>query len=96
MASLPLSPNFAHLLLKSVELGCVSEALTAVSLLSAENVFLQPHREEEKRAAALAHRNFASKDGDLPTLINIYIAWLKVSPDLSLSRSPSRSPVILC
>ncbi len=82
MASLPLTPNFAHLLLKSVELHCVSEALTAVSLLSAENVFLQPHREEEKRAAALAHRNFASKDGDMPTLINIYLAWLKVSISL--------------
>lgn len=79
MASLPLNPNFAHLLLKSIDLKCVSEALTAVSLLSAENVFLQPHREEEKKAAAQAHRNFATKDGDLPTLINIYQSWLKVS-----------------
>ncbi len=80
MASLPLDPTFAHLLLKSQELGCVSEALTAVSLLSSDNIFLQPHRDEEKRAAAQAHRNFASKDGDLPTLINIFSSWRKVSP----------------
>jgi HrpA-like RNA helicase len=41
MASLPLEPTFAHLLLKSQSLGCVAEALTAVSLLSADNIFLQ-------------------------------------------------------
>ena len=41
MANLPLDPIFAHLLLKSHELRCVSEVVTAVSLLSADNVFLQ-------------------------------------------------------
>ena len=41
MANLPLDPIFAHLLLKSHELGCVNEVVTAVSLLSADNVFLQ-------------------------------------------------------
>lgn len=81
MASLPLDPTFAHLLLKSHELGCVSEALTAVSLLSSDNIFLQPHRDDEKRAAAQAHRNFASKDGDLPTLVHIYSSWLKANKD---------------
>ena len=81
MASLPLEPTYAHLLLRSAQLGCVSEALTAVSLLSSDNIFLQPHRDDEKRAAAQAHRNFASKDGDLPTLLNIYTSWLKANKD---------------
>lgn len=90
MASLPLDPTFAHLLLRSHDLGCVSEALTAVSLLSSDNIFLQPHRDEEKRVAGQAHRNFASRDGDLPTLVNIYASWLKVTtwcrcPGLCLS-----------
>ena len=75
---LPLDPLFSHLLLKSAEFKCVGEALTAVSILSSDNLFLQPHRDEEKRAAAQAHRSFASKDGDLVTLLHIYYAWLKV------------------
>ena len=79
MSSLPLDPIFAHLLLKSNELNCVSEVLTTVSMLSSDNIFLQPHTDEEKRIASQAHRNFSSKDGDLPTLLNIYDSWIKVN-----------------
>lgn len=81
MASLPLIPNFAHLLLKSVEFSCVAEALTAVSLLSSETIFLQPHREQEKHAALQCHKHFLLRDGDLPTLINIYDLWGKAKKD---------------
>lgn len=42
VASLPLDPLFAHLLWQAVSLGCVSEALTAVAMLSAENVLFFP------------------------------------------------------
>lgn len=72
MVQLPLDPHFAHLLLKSVEFHCVSEMLTVVSLLSSENVFVLPHTDDDKKKAGITHRNFASKDGDLPTLLNIY------------------------
>ena len=78
MASLPLDPVFSHLLLHSATTGCVAEALTAVSLLSSENIFLHPNKDQEKQAAAQAHRHFASKDGDLPTLLHVYSAWNKV------------------
>jgi HrpA-like RNA helicase len=81
MSQLPLEPVYAHLLLRSQELGCVSEILTAVSLLSTDNLFLIPHREDHKRQAARAHKMFASVDGDLPTLVNIYAAWMKVKRD---------------
>jgi HrpA-like RNA helicase len=81
MASLPLIPNFAHLLLKSIEFSCVAEALTAVSLLSSETIFLQPHREQEKQAALQCHKHFLLRDGDLPTLINIYDLWCKAKKD---------------
>jgi HrpA-like RNA helicase len=79
MASLPLDPVFSHLLLRSEAAGCVAEALTAVSLLSSENVFLHPNKDAEKQAASQAHRHFASKDGDLTTLLQVYSAWLKVT-----------------
>ena len=51
MVQLPLEPHFSHLLLKSVEFGCVSEMLTIVSLLSSENLFILPHHEDEKKKA---------------------------------------------
>jgi hypothetical protein len=54
------------------------EVMTAVSLLSSDSVFLQPYRDEEKKKAGLAHRRFASREGDLLTLITIYEAWTKV------------------
>lgn len=75
---LPLEPQYAHLLLCAQEFGCVAEALTAVSVLSSDNLFLQPHREEDKRAAAMVHRRLASKDGDLPTLVEVFESWIKV------------------
>lgn len=81
MASLPLDPVFSHLLLKAESCGCVAEALTAVSLLSSDNIFLHPNKEGEKQAAAQAHRHFASKDGDLPTLLQVYNAWVKANKD---------------
>ena len=83
IASLPLDPLYGYFLLKSQEFACVSEALTAVALLSTDNIFLQPHNDHEKRLASQAHRNFAISDGDLPTLINIYQTWMKAKKDKS-------------
>lgn len=53
------------------------EVLTAVSLLSSDNLYLQPNREELKNQANQARRKFASPDGDLLTLVTIYEAWNK-------------------
>jgi len=39
MARLPLDPTFAHLLLQSPKYGCTREMLTAVAMVSAENIF---------------------------------------------------------
>jgi hypothetical protein len=61
----------------------VVEVMTAVSLLSSDSVFLQPYRDEEKKKAGLAHRRFASREGDLLTLITIYEAWTKVCSEES-------------
>jgi HrpA-like RNA helicase len=81
MAQLPLFPQLSHLLLKSVEHGCVSEALTAVSLLSSESVFQQPFEEEAKAKAERAKRNFSTKEGDLLTLVNVYEKWKEARMD---------------
>lgn len=87
MAKLPVDPVYAHLLLQSTEYGCTSEMLTAVAMLSAENILYRPGTSGGLEAggkgtslsskAAMAHRRFLSHEGDLPTLLNIYKAWQK-------------------
>ena len=57
--------------------SCVSEALSVVSLLSSENIFINPSSDERKQAAFEAHRIFFSRDGDISTLLNAYDAWTK-------------------
>jgi HrpA-like RNA helicase len=82
MAKLPVDPTYAHLLLQSSEYQCTSEMLTVVSMLSAENVMYRPGGGGEAESnggiaakAAQAHKRFASYEGDLPTLLNVYKAW---------------------
>ncbi|CAM9653872.1 unnamed protein product [Scytosiphon promiscuus] len=83
MAALPLDPAFAHLLVRSTEprFSCVKEVLTTVACLSAENLLFYPSKEEYKRTADEAHRAFAAYEGDLPTLLRIYEAFLKGRKD---------------
>ena len=80
MSQLPLDPVYAHLLLQSAKFDCVSEILTVVAMLSTENIFYGRGRDDSggigARAAA-AHRRFASYEGDLPTILNVYNAWRK-------------------
>jgi len=86
MAKLPVDPIYAHLLLQSPAYGCTYEMLTAVAMLSAENVMFRPggggldegsSKGNTGQKAIQAHRRFASHEGDLPTLRNIYEAWQK-------------------
>jgi ATP-dependent RNA helicase DHX8/PRP22 len=75
LARLPLDPTFGNLLLQSSKYGCTSDMLTAVSMMSAENIFYR--QGEFSGKAAAAHRRFASHEGDIPTLLNVYQAWRK-------------------
>ena len=82
MARLPVDPIYANMLLQSTLYGCTSEMLSAVSMLSAENIMYRPGGNGEAESsgglaakAAMAHRRFASYEGDLPTLLAVYQAW---------------------
>lgn len=83
MAKLPLDPTFAHFLLQSPKYDCTSEVLTAISMLSAENIFYRPAggnaKEENSQGskAAAAHKRFMSFEGDLPTMLTVYNCWRK-------------------
>ena len=81
LAKLPLDPVFAHLLLQSPKYNCTSEILTVVAMLSAENLFYRPGGSDAdggiSARAAAAHKRFASYEGDLPTLLNVYQSWTR-------------------
>ena len=83
MSHLPLDPIYAHLLLQSSKFECTSEILTVVAMLSAENIFYRPGGRGSEDTGGLAakgaaaHRRFASYEGDLPSLLNVYNAWRK-------------------
>lgn len=62
---------------------CTNEILIAVSMLSSDNIFLQPHKEEIRVKALNSHLKFKHKDGDLLTLVSIYDSWMKANCDSS-------------
>lgn len=55
--------------------------LTAVAMISTENIFILPNGEQEKVRASQAHRRFQSKQGDMFTLITIYDCWQRAQQD---------------
>jgi ATP-dependent RNA helicase DHX8/PRP22 len=82
LAKLPLDPLYGHLLLQSVEYNCLKEMLTAVAVLSTENLFYRPSGDSGggggnimSSKATLAHKRFMSHEGDIPTYINVYNTW---------------------
>nr|CCA15532.1 DEAD/DEAH box RNA helicase putative [Albugo laibachii Nc14] len=77
MASLPVSPMFAVMLLKATELGCAEEALSVVAMQSIESVFYFPR--DRKEQAAQSRAKFVSDDGDQLTLLNIYNGYKECS-----------------
>lgn len=70
MAKFPLDPRFSKILLSAEKFGCLEEALSVVSLLSSESIFLNPPSKREE--AQNARQKFHSGYGDHLTLLNAY------------------------
>lgn len=80
MAAFPLDPHLARSLLESQALGCTSEVLTVVSLLSTTaKVLYDPSLKESREAALDARRKFFHRTGDHLTLLNIHKAYKELS-----------------
>jgi len=77
MSSLPLEPQYARVLLAASEQGAASEALTLVSMMSAEGVWIRPSRQNEDqwREAQEAQDRFSHPLGDHLTLLRVYLHW---------------------
>jgi pre-mRNA-splicing factor ATP-dependent RNA helicase DHX38/PRP16 len=73
MAELPLDPPLAKMLVYADALGCASEVLTIVSMLSVPTVFYRPKDREEESDAA--REKFQVPESDHLTLLNVYQQW---------------------
>lgn len=86
MASLPLSAEYAKLLIQSGQsrFDCVSKALTLVAMLSVDSVLFFP--KDKREAATNAHRRFSVHDSDHETLLNVYDAFHDANQSLEWCR----------
>jgi ATP-dependent RNA helicase DHX8/PRP22 len=73
MASFPLEPPLAKMLLASVALGCAEDILTITAMLSVQHVFSRPR--DRLAAADARKRRFHQPEGDHLTLLAVYDAW---------------------
>lgn len=75
MASLPVDPPLAKVLLESEKLGCVEEILT-IAALAGESSNLFYGSAKYKRKVQLARDRFKDPHGDPFLWLNVYNAWL--------------------
>ncbi len=73
MVEFPLDPPLSKMLIISESLGCSSEILTIVSMLSVPAIFFRPKDREQESDAAREH--FQVPESDHLTLLNVYDQW---------------------
>ncbi|MES2569081.1 MAG: ATP-dependent RNA helicase HrpA, partial [Verrucomicrobiota bacterium] len=86
LARLPLDPTLGRMLLQARTEGALPEMLVIAAGLSIPDPRERP--EEEKEAAAAAHRAFAHPDSDFLTLLNLW--QLAPDPEARTSRNALR------
>ncbi|KAI8053529.1 P-loop containing nucleoside triphosphate hydrolase protein [Syncephalis plumigaleata] len=79
MAELPLDPTYAKVLFQAELLGCVSEVIDVIALLSVDSLFYASHEQRDK--AIEARRPFTTRDGDHLTLLNVLVAYRQMDGD---------------
>ena len=78
LATLPLEPRAAKIVLDGIEGGCREEAVKlAAAMVYSSNVFFRPGGEEEKKLSDTEKVQFCNKEGDLISLVEIYEDWEK-------------------
>ncbi|KAG0201524.1 ATP-dependent RNA helicase dhx8 [Mortierella sp. GBA30] len=75
MVVYPVNPLLARSLIEAEKIGCLDKAITIVAMLSIEEPFYLPRKEEEQDAARGAHAQFYHASGDHLTLLNVFEAW---------------------
>jgi pre-mRNA-splicing factor ATP-dependent RNA helicase DHX38/PRP16 len=73
MVEFPLDPPLSKMLLIAESLGCTSEVLTVVSMLSIPTIFFRPKDREAESDAA--REKFFVPESDHLTLLHVYNQW---------------------
>jgi len=73
MSQFPLDPPLSKMLIVSEGLGCSSEVMTVVSMLSVPSIFFRPKDRAEESDAA--REKFFTPESDHLTLLNVYQQW---------------------
>lgn len=75
MVEFPLDPTLSKMLIVSEEMGCSTEVLTIVSMLSIPSLFFRPKGREEDADAK--KEKFQVPESDHLTYLNVYNQWQK-------------------
>jgi pre-mRNA-splicing factor ATP-dependent RNA helicase DHX38/PRP16 len=73
MVEFPLDPPLAKMLIFAENLGCTSEILIVVSMLSVPGIFFRPKDREEESDSA--REKFFVPESDHLTLLNVFLQW---------------------
>ena len=73
MVEFPLDPPLAKMLIFAETLGCTSEILIIVSMLSVPGIFFRPKDREEE--SDTAREKFFVPESDHLTYLNVYLQW---------------------
>ncbi|KAH9251291.1 hypothetical protein BASA81_010844 [Batrachochytrium salamandrivorans] len=73
MSEFPVDPSLAKMLIVSESLGCTTEILTIVSMLSVPSIFYRP-KERAEESDAMREKFFVGESDHL-TLLHIYNQW---------------------
>ncbi|SPC67430.1 related to PRP43 - spliceosomal RNA helicase (DEAH-box family) [Ustilago sp. UG-2017b] len=71
MADLPLPPHLGRILIGAAEEGCAKEMLSVVAMMQITSPFWRLETIETKTSV----RQFIAQEGDLFTLLNVYVAF---------------------
>jgi len=74
MSQFPLDPPLSKMVITAEELGCSSEVMTVVSVLSVPSIFFRPKDRAEESDAA--REKFFTPESDHLTLLNVYQQWV--------------------
>ncbi|KAA8499003.1 Pre-mRNA-splicing factor ATP-dependent RNA helicase PRP16 [Porphyridium purpureum] len=77
MVAFPLDPPLSAMLLSGAKLGCASEMLTIVAMLSVPTIFLRPRGAEQQSDAA--REKFLVAESDHLTFLHVYERWRSMS-----------------
>ena len=76
MSELPIHPMLSKMLLTSSTFNCTKEIAIIVAMLQVDNVFQTPTNQAAK--ARSKHRDFEVEEGDLITLLNVFLEFNSV------------------